>query len=71
VKPASGVVALVTLAILAIVLVVGVTRPVRVLPPPPGSATETTAIAPAPPDAGSLDSVLDAIGVEHAIKHGR
>ena len=69
-KRASGLFALLALAILAIVLVVGVTRPVRVLSPPPGSTTEATA-APTPEDAGTLDSLLDAIHVEHGMQHGR
>jgi hypothetical protein len=70
VKRASGLFALLALAILAIVLVVGVTRPVPVLPAPPGSATETAA-APTPGDAGSLDSLIDAVHVEHGMNHGR
>lgn len=67
---ASGLFALLAMAILAIVLVVGVTRPVRVLPPPPGSTTETAA-APTPGDGGSLDSLIDAVHVEHGMNHGR
>jgi hypothetical protein len=69
VKRSSGLVALLALAILAIVVVVGVTQPVRVLPPPPGAPTETAA-APTPEDAGTLDS-LDAVHIEHGLKHGR
>ncbi len=62
---------LLVIAILSIVAVVGLTRPVRVEPSPPGSAPEPTAAAPAPGDAGTLDSLLDGIRLEHAIKHGR
>jgi len=65
-----GLAALILLAILAIVGVVGVTRPVRV-----ESSTQTQEpTATAPPierDAGSLDSLLDALHVEHFMKHGR
>jgi hypothetical protein len=65
-----GLAALLLLAILAIVGVVGVTRPVRV-----ETATQTPqATATASPienDAGSLDSMLDGLHVEHLMKHGR
>jgi hypothetical protein len=70
VKRASGLFALLALAILAIVAVVGVTRPVGVISAPPGSTTESAA-APTPGDAGTLDSLLDAIHVEHGMQHGR
>jgi hypothetical protein len=70
VKHATGLFALLALAILAIVVVVGVTRPVHVIPGPPGSVTET-AVAPTPGDAGTLDSLFDAVHVEHWMKHGR
>ena len=69
-KRASGLFALLALAIFAIVAVVGVTRPVRVISPPPGSTIETAATA-TPGDAGTLDSLLDAIHVEHGMNHGR
>jgi hypothetical protein len=71
VKRASGLFALLALAILAVVAVVGVTRPVRVLSPPPGGSTTAAAAAPTPGDAGTLDSLLDAIHVEHGMQHGR
>jgi hypothetical protein len=71
VRRSLGLLALVAMAILALVAVIGVTRPVRVQPSPPGSAPEPTAAPQATSDAGSLDSVLDGIHVEHAIKHGR
>jgi hypothetical protein len=70
VKRTSGLYALLVLAILAIVAVVGVTRPVRVVTSPPGSTTETAA-APTARDAGSLDSLLDAVHIEHGMNHGR
>ena len=66
-----GLVALLGLAVLALIVVIGVTHPIRVEPLPPGSAPEPTATATAPDDAGSLDSLLDGIHVEHDIKHGR
>ena len=66
-----GLFALVAFAALALIAVIGVTRPIRVEPPPPGSAPEPTATAAAPNDAGSLDTVIDAIHVEHSLKHGR
>ena len=69
-KRSSGLFALLALAILAIVVVVGVTQPVRVVSPPPGSPTETAA-APTIGDAGSLDSLIDAVHVEHGMNHGR
>ena len=65
-----GLAALLLLAILAIVGVVGVTRPVRV-----EKATKTQEpSSTAPPienDAGSLDSLLDGLHVDHGMKHGR
>ncbi len=63
--------ALLGFAILAIVGVVAVTQPVRVEAPTGGSSTEPTAVAPVNADAGSLDSLLDAIQVEHAMQRGR
>ena len=63
-----GLIALLALAILAIVVVIGVTQPIRV---EPSSATPATITASQSADAGSLDSILDAIHVEHAVKHGR
>ena len=67
-KPTIGTLALLGIAILAIVAVVGLTHPIRV---EPGSAPEPTATASAPGDAGSLDSILDAIHLEHGLKRGR
>ena len=66
-----GLFALVALAALALIVVIGVTRPIRVEPPPAGLAPQPTTTAAASTDAGSLDTVLDAIHVEHSIKHGR
>ena len=63
-----GLVALLLVSALALVAVVGVTGPVRV---EAGSRPEPAVTAPAPVDAGSLDSILDAVHVEHLIKHGR
>jgi hypothetical protein len=70
VKRASGLFVLLALAILAVVAVVGVTRPVRVVAPPTGSTIEAAA-TPTPGDAGTLDSLIDAVHVEHGMKHGR
>jgi hypothetical protein len=58
------------LAILSIVAAVAITRPVRVETNghPNGEATAT---APATADAGSLDSLLDGVRIEHQLKHGR
>ena len=67
-KQTIGTLALLGIAILAIAAVVGLTRPIRV---EPGSAPEPTATAPASGDAGSLDSMLDAIHLEHGMKRGR
>ena len=64
-----GLVALLLLAILAIVSVVAITRPVRVQENGLSKPIESAATAPA--DAGSLDSLLDSIHVEHQMKHGR
>ena len=65
-----GLGALLLLAILAIVGVVGVTRPVRVESAP--KTQEPTATAPpSENDAGSLDSLLDGLQVDHLMKHGR
>ena len=65
-----GLLALLVLAILSIVGVVAVTRPVRV----EGNGHTTpqpTATAPVSEDAGSLDSLLDGVRIEHQLKHGR
>jgi hypothetical protein len=64
----GGVIVLVFLAALAIVAVVGVQRPIRVEPAPP---SETITKAPESTDAGSLDSLLDAIQIDHLLRHGR
>jgi hypothetical protein len=69
-KRASGLFALLALAILSIVAVVGVNRPVRVFPPSPAATIETAA-PPVPGDAGPIDSLIDAVHVEHGINHGR
>jgi hypothetical protein len=68
VKRSFGLIALLGSAILAIIAVVGLTHPIQV---EPGSANEATSAAPAPRDAGSLDSLLDAVRIEHGFKHGR
>ena len=65
-----GLSALLLLAILAIVGVVGVTRPVRV-ETATHSPEPTAAAPPIDNDAGSLDSLLDGLHVEHLMKHGR
>jgi hypothetical protein len=62
--------ALLLLAILSIVAVVAVTRPVRV-ETNGHSKGEATAVAPAESDAGALDSLLDGVRIEHQLKHGR
>jgi hypothetical protein len=66
-----GLLALLAFAVLTLIAVIGVTRPVRVGPPPPGSAPEPVSVGGARVDAGSLDSLVDGIHVEHLIKHGR
>lgn len=62
--------ALLSLAILSIVAALGVTRPIRVALPSE-TRSESTAPAVASTDAGVLDSLLDAVHLEHSIKHGR
>ena len=62
--------ALLLLAILAIVGVVGVTGPVRV-ESVTNTQEPTATAAPIDNDAGSLDSLLDGLHVEHLMKHGR
>ena len=64
----AGLVVLAILAILCTIVVVGLQRQPHIEPAPPESPTQTAAAA---PDAGSLDSMLDAVHVEHLIKHGR
>ncbi len=66
-----GLLALLALAIVLLITAVGMNPRVRVVPAPVGSAPETTAVAPVNTDAGSLDSILDAVHVEHLIKRGR
>ena len=66
-----GLAALLVLAIISIVGAVGVTRPVRVETATHSNAPEPTATAPVASDAGSLDSLLDAVHVEHLMNHGR
>ena len=68
-KRSAGLVGLLLLSAAALVAVIGVTSPIRV---EPGATPEPTAAAPpALTDAGSLDSLLDAIHLEHGIKSGR
>ena len=66
-----GLAALVLLAFASIVGAVGLTRPVRVETAMHSNAPEPTATAPVDSDAGSLDSLLDAVHVEHQINLGR
>jgi hypothetical protein len=56
------------IAVLAIVTVVGLTRPVRV---EPATSPEPTPTETAATDGGALDSMLDAVRIEHQMKHGR
>jgi len=65
-----GLAALLLVAMLAIVGVVGVTRPIRV---EPATRTQepTATTPPIANDAGSLDPLLDGLHVEHLMKHGR
>ena len=67
-KRAVGLVVLLLAAALALVAVVGVTRPVRV---EASLRPEPTVTAPIPIDAGSLDAIIDGVHVEHSIKFGR
>lgn len=67
-----GLAALLLLAIASIVGAVGVTQPVRVETASQTTPSQPTAIAPSiGSDAGSLDSLLDAVLVEHLMNHGR
>jgi hypothetical protein len=66
-----GLLALLALAILSIVGVVGVTRPVRVEGNGQSTAPQPTASAAVTTDAGSLDSLLDGLRIDHQMKHGR
>jgi hypothetical protein len=69
VKRDVGLVALLSIAVLTMLVVVGLNRPVRV---EPGPRTESTATVPTPTDGGgSLDSMLDAIQLEHWMQQGR
>jgi len=64
----AGLLVLAILAILCTIVIVDLQRQPHIEPAPPGSLPETAVSA---PDAGSLDSILDAVHVEHLIKHGR
>jgi len=66
-----GLLALLALAILSVITALAMNHPARIEPAPAGSVPETAAVVPPPTDAGSLDSILDAVHVEHGIKHGR
>jgi len=67
-----GLAAILLLAILSIVGVVGVTRPVRVDSTSQASTPQPTAAASThESDAGSLDSLLDGLHVEHQMTLGR
>jgi hypothetical protein len=64
-----GLVALLVLAILAIVGAIAITQPIRVEENGHSKPGETAATTPG--DGGPLDSMLDAIQVDHQLKHGR
>ena len=64
----AGLIALVALAAFLVVAVVGLNRPV---PIEPASPAESMPAAPRRIDAGSLDTFLDAIHLDHLLKHGR
>ena len=64
----AGFVVLAILAILGTIVVLGLQRQPHIEPARPEPPAETAATA---PDGGSLDSMLDAVHVEHLIKHGR
>ena len=64
----GGILVLAALAILCTIVIIGLKREPHIEPARPESPAETAA---AGPDAGSLDSMLDAVHVEHLIKHGR
>jgi hypothetical protein len=66
-----GLLALLALAILSIVGVVGVTRPVRIENNGRSTTAQPTATARVTTDAGSLDSLLDGVRLDHQMKHGR
>jgi len=66
-----GLLALLALAILSVITALAMNHPARIEPAPAGSVPETAAAAPVATDAGSLDSILDAVPVEHGIKLGR
>lgn len=66
-----GLLALLALAILSLVGVVAVTRPVRVESNEHPTAVQPTATARVTTDAGSLDSLLDGVRIDHQIRHGR
>jgi hypothetical protein len=69
VKSNAGLVALLSIAVLTILMVVGLTRPVRV---EPGPRPESTVTVPAATDGGGpLDSMLDAIRLGHEMQRGR
>jgi len=65
-----GVAALLGLAIVSIVAALSLRRPVQVEEAGHSSAIELTTI-PVSPDAGSLDTMIDAIHIEHGLNHGR
>jgi hypothetical protein len=71
VNRAPGLLALLALAILSIVAVVGVTRPVRIERNGHSTAAQPTTTARVATDAGSLDSLLDGVRLDHQMKLGR
>ena len=64
----AGMVALLGVAVLLLVVVVGLHRPVRVELAGPA---ESMSAAPKPVDGGTIDGLLDAIQLDHLLKHGR
>ena len=66
-----GLIALLVLAILSVITALAMNHPARVEPAPAGAVPEPAAATPVATDAGSLDSIIDAVPVEHGIKLGR
>jgi hypothetical protein len=63
-----GLLALVATALLAALVVAQLTAPtVHIVPDPDEAKLARTST----PDAGSLDSIVDSVQLEHSIKHGR
>ena len=64
----GGLLALVAVALLAALVAVRLTAPTVHIVPDPDEAKLARTSA---PDAGSLDSIVDSVQLEHSIKHGR